>query len=926
MTKHQNPLQGLARALLVLACMTLPPIGMAQILVPGTTPGKFDVGSAGAASYSIPIQLPPGAGSVEPRLALEYSSQAGNGWVGLGWNVQGLSAISRCPATMATDGVRGSVKLDSNDRFCLDGQRLVLVAGSYGGNASEYKTEVDSFSRILAYGTAGNGPAYFKVQTKAGLTMYFGNTADSRIEPQGKTTPRLWALNRVEDTRGNYFNVTYAEDSATGSFHVSRLDYTGNTAGGQVPAYSVEFLTESRPDIDTHYFLGSISRTTQRLKQVRVSGPQGTIRQYAAIYDPDSTKASRLTKVQECRNDTECLPPVVFTYTPDSATTFSLHATQPGWGPGTSITNAHVYPIFTGDWNGDGRMDWGRVQSGSVSFFVANGGSFTEIAAIQGWGTSAGFSDGNTFPVLTGDWNGDGKTDWARVQTLGITFFISTGSGFVQWAHVSGWGTNAGFTNGNVYPIVTGDWNGDGRTDWARVQSNFVSFFVSTDTGFAHLYDHAGWGVNGGFTDSNAYPIVTGDWNGDGKTDWARVHSAGIRFFVSTGSAFTSMTDVAGWGTGNGFTDANTYPILTGDWNGDGLTDWARVQHSAVSFFLSTGSGFTQLPSYPGFSPSQGFNDAGVHPIFTGDWDADGKTDWARVQHGGITFFRSNGSTFEQALFFPGWGPADGFSDGSAYPLIQGDWNGDGKTDWARVQSASVSFFAGPGARSGLLASVAGQQSITLQYAPATGNVYVKDSGADAAVWPQVDVQAPIFMVSEVKTANGVGGTTTVRYTYGGLKAEPSTGRGAIGLRWMSARATDTGVETYSQFRQDFPYVGMVSKTETRLAGAGQPALLKRTTHTYGSTGNPPGNVYFVYASGSLEESWDLGGVPLPSVTTEYQYAGTAPFYGDPSLVRVTTSDGASRTTTNEYWPADTAGNHWILGRLKKATVTSAKP
>jgi len=90
--------------------------------------GQFAVSESGAATYSIPIQIPPGTGGIEPKLALSYSSQSGNGLLGVGWNLAGLSAITRCPRTMAQDGVRGSVNFDANDRYCLDGQRLMVVS------------------------------------------------------------------------------------------------------------------------------------------------------------------------------------------------------------------------------------------------------------------------------------------------------------------------------------------------------------------------------------------------------------------------------------------------------------------------------------------------------------------------------------------------------------------------------------------------------------------------------------------------------------------------------------------------------------------------------------------------------------------------------------------------------------------------------
>jgi hypothetical protein len=55
-------------------------------------------------------------------------------------------------------------------RFCLDGQRLVLVpnTGDYGDEGSEYRTEIESFRKIVAHGQAGSGTAYFIVKDRDG--------------------------------------------------------------------------------------------------------------------------------------------------------------------------------------------------------------------------------------------------------------------------------------------------------------------------------------------------------------------------------------------------------------------------------------------------------------------------------------------------------------------------------------------------------------------------------------------------------------------------------------------------------------------------------------------------------------------------------------------------------------------------------------
>ena len=163
----------------------------------------------------------------------------------MGWMLDGLPSIGRCPRTLAQDGVRGAVKYDANDRFCLDGQRLIAISGTYGANGTEYRTEVESFSKIVSFGTAGTGPAWFEVKTKSGQIMQFGNTTDSRILAQGKTTARDWALNKVSDTKGNYFTVTYVNDTTNGQAYPTRIDYTGNAAAGLAAYNSVRFVYDT---------------------------------------------------------------------------------------------------------------------------------------------------------------------------------------------------------------------------------------------------------------------------------------------------------------------------------------------------------------------------------------------------------------------------------------------------------------------------------------------------------------------------------------------------------------------------------------------------------------------------------------------------------------------------------------------------------
>src|SRR3982750_3274482 len=58
---------------------------------------------SGASTYSIPLVLPPGRAGMQPSLTLSYNSRRGDGLAGMGWALEGLSTIHRCPQTPEQD-------------------------------------------------------------------------------------------------------------------------------------------------------------------------------------------------------------------------------------------------------------------------------------------------------------------------------------------------------------------------------------------------------------------------------------------------------------------------------------------------------------------------------------------------------------------------------------------------------------------------------------------------------------------------------------------------------------------------------------------------------------------------------------------------------------------------------------------------------
>jgi len=274
----------------------------AALAAPGRTPGSGSVSPNGAASYSIPLWTPPGIRGLAPSLALVYSSRAGDGLAGVGFNVVfGQSTITRCDQTIAQDGATQGATLASTDKFCLDGNRLRLTSGTYGAAGSTYQTEIETFSKITANGTSGTGPQWFEVRARNGLIYEYGNTSDSRIEPTldaggQSATVRAWTINKVRDRTGNSIKFKYVEDTTNGSFRPDEITWAGNSNTALADAYRIKFVYETpdRPDPIYAYMFGNASgidgkinefKRLDRIDIYRETPSSTLIRRYELTFD-----------------------------------------------------------------------------------------------------------------------------------------------------------------------------------------------------------------------------------------------------------------------------------------------------------------------------------------------------------------------------------------------------------------------------------------------------------------------------------------------------------------------------------------------------------------------------------------------------------------------------------------------------------------
>ena len=139
----------------------------------------------------------------------------------------GLSAITRMGQTKFYDDTITFVDFQ-NDRFALDGQRLMVVNDvPYGENGAEYKTEIDANCKIVSYTCDTTiGPAFFKVWMANGAIAYYGFRRDSRIGLQAVRNVSLWLLDSIVDRNGNYMTYHYVRGNA--NYFIDYIAYTGN--------------------------------------------------------------------------------------------------------------------------------------------------------------------------------------------------------------------------------------------------------------------------------------------------------------------------------------------------------------------------------------------------------------------------------------------------------------------------------------------------------------------------------------------------------------------------------------------------------------------------------------------------------------------------------------------------------------------------
>lgn len=1006
----------LAGAALVLLSMQSTSLAAVQM----ATKGAFDVSETGAATYSIPIRIPKGVAGIEPKISINYNSQGVNGLLGVGWSLGGMSAISRCPQTYSRGENPGRVSLTKSDRYCLDGVRLMLVSGVDGADGAVYRTEKDSFSRIVSNGsqaaTGQYGPASFTVTTKSGLTLKYGATVNSRIEAQGQSegagTVRVWALSEVKDVAGNYMSYSYVKDnsnglSSNGQYYPVRIDYTGNTQkpapNGTAPMNSVNFEYDTnRSDVISNALAGTFVKNTARLKRVWTSTTR-TVNssnlisevaewrlQYESAGSP-ATKRSRLSTVTECDGagvDATCLPPVALGWS-GSAPTFDTSLVQLPADLGVPVQTQ----LITGDFNGDGKTDFLEVAGSNYYVFLSQPNGVSIIPQTFPNGLNVGLP--STYQLVIGDFNGDGKTDFAEISGTKYYVFLSNGDGsFISKSPVGGsvMPNSWNFAPSSNFAITAADFNGDGLTDFVQVgiagaPNGILYMLTSKGDG-----TFAGYQVNpavtipaatlySGAPTASSVALSAADYDGDGVADIIISYSCATASASPCGAGYYLQGKLGTFAKATTNNTPISLVIDNGqmprcgalnqpfgsivDINGDGLPDCA-IQGTGTSFYsvLNLGAGVnpvagtsTRTTSYNATPPTSFASIPG--PIY-GDFNGDGLTDYLRILDTKYTVWTSDGvggfTSITQTL--PGGFDFAPYTANGAIltQVIQGDFNGDGRSDFALLAKDKLYFFYASGAYPDVVTKIvpaiglAGEINITYEHMPlakANGN-YVVEMAAAAQTIPLISSN---LLVTKVDVQNSKGTYNSSTFKYGDGRLEIGLGRGFLGFRWFERYDDRTKMYSRSYFRQDWPYTGLIDKVAQyevgptwssdgsfNALGSGFYKLTANTyscfdssSVTYDTSGKPvispcAGWISFIANTQVIESGRDLAG----NLTPRSDLSQILDEFGNPVQVTHIIRDaggaetGYKKVIKNTYF--NDASSAWRIGRLIKSTVEATSP
>lgn len=715
-------------------------------------------------------------------------------------------------------------------------------------------------------------------------------------------------VNRASDVMGRYINYTYQRTA----LNCIPLGISYGMDDGV--ANTVQFTYEAIRNANTQLINieGQKGKVTTRLKKITTATAGKTYRTYECVYDStldaSKTRYSRLTQLVERNGNGEALNPITLSwkglpsFTPQT-TDVKVDIEAKDYG---QIIDDKAF--LCADMNGDGVSDIVKVANIKCNTYSSGGNSGGNLAAYAYVFLSEVSSDGSVSyryskvydlggimnfddlkSCLAGsssiDLDGDGKADVAIQQMeqiqnktgLHVTFLMGSmktlGINYVQEY------------SSDLPLVLSMDVDKNGRDEYLCLENNagagkyHGAFFHYTGSDNI-AFDKVSFQLQ-----EQPLKVFAGDYNNDGLSDLIFLHRGGYTIYYNQGgSDLTKAFDEAH----KTFSDklADKWRIVQGDFNGDGLIDFAYFQQDWDIFFaLNNGDGTFDIKK----AATTDITDRGTgqddnkFSLLPYDMDSDGKTDLMLVKgdyeyHGGlhhhysfrntrIAWLRSDGNklNLDKEVYLDSEDDAleknyliGSFSaDGQVGVLYYGknivNFNGSDEVKMRLITNSAYSLQAGK-----VVAVADGmfnRSNITYSSLQ-TPSCYLHQYKAQ---YPMVDVHLAFPVVSYVSSLNGAAGALLQYYSYAGLVAHVQ-GKGLLGFAKTIVENRKMGETTQTEvtgWNTDF-YVP--SQTTVTTTVSGEHAC---SVSDYAVT--PKKGTYFSYPSTVVDT--DLDGYETKTIT-----------------------------------------------------------
>lgn len=560
------------------------------------TQGSIDVNGSGQLQFSLPVALPPAVKSVAPQINLVYTSGSGNGIAGYGWNLSGITAISRVGKNLDKDGKTETIKLDENDYFSFNGQRLILKSGEYGKDGAEYTTEKFSNVKIKSVGSLEgkkwSGPVHWEVSFEDGSQAWYGADETSKTAVE-------YNITKWRDAQGNYISYQYTQQNNVAV--ISRIDWGGNEDLNKPHFNQIVFNYKTRDLKESSYLGGELFVQDKILTEIVVRSNGQQFKKYVIAYDngTNGTKYQFVKNITEYNSQNQPANPVEFEYEKTKGNAGIMYNDS-------RFDDVFGSNVFTGDFNGDGKLDFIRQNRIILNRFDNN----REYINVNYKGKILAVGTGLKDEIILNRqviFTGEQKGDFMNIYTYSLernqlkllktnTFNLEEFDLGEEIINDTWW--EQFFYSSEISEVIEGDFNGNGLSDlYLEISRKEIYQYTDIDPNLdyhderiiAKKYFYVDL-QNNTIKELSFRPDFAGDFEGNGKTDLFDMSNGNVK-------VYSYNNEIDNFDKREILTNISKTGLQKGDFNGDGKTDFMAPVGQGSSdwrMYISTGKGFKE--------------------------------------------------------------------------------------------------------------------------------------------------------------------------------------------------------------------------------------------------------------------------------------------------------------------------------------------